>query len=50
VCESRRNGVSPLIVLLLELCRRDIADRLEQAPVVEPIESKGLLHSAIEIV
>lgn len=39
MCESRRQGVrlKTPIVCLLELHRRDVADRFEQAPVVEAI-------------
>jgi hypothetical protein len=40
VCESRRDGVRLVttIVSLFDLRRRDVADRLEQAPIVEPID------------
>jgi hypothetical protein len=38
------------IVLLLELCRWDVADGLEQAAVVEPIDPlEGRVLDAIEV-
>jgi hypothetical protein len=37
--ESGRPGLTRLLMIIrqLELCRRDIADRREQPPVVEPV-------------